>query len=203
MKRPFLIFEIAINHNKNYYFRTNDSISLDKNKNAIYRPINEQNRGQIKCLDNEKGERITNPKGVGDILADHLSNKVFKKSNANKTKEKIKKRIGEQNRKKEQNKIKRFRIDEKSVAEAIKEIKPTKSTDANGISNEFIIKTKNILTKFITDIGKLSFDSGIIPECLKRIVVVPIPKKSKANKPSNVRLGEHSKKNLTNCGKSP
>ena len=176
------MFDIRAEHSGDRFVR-----SLDKNKNAIYRPINEQNRGQIRCLDNEKGERITNPKGVGDILADHLSNKVFKKSDASKTREKIKKRTGGQNNRREKNKIKRFRIDEKLVAEAIKEIKPTKSTDANGISNEFIIKTKNIITKFITVIGKLSFNSGVIPECLKRIVVVPIPKKSKANKPSNVR----------------
>ena len=51
--------------------------SLDKNKNAIYRPVNEQDRGQIRCLDNEHGERITDPKGVGDILAEHLSKKVL------------------------------------------------------------------------------------------------------------------------------
>ena len=49
--------------------------------------------------------------------------------------------------------------------------------DANG----------NEITGLITSMGRLSFNSGIIPECLKRVIVVPIPKKSKANLPGKVR----------------
>ena len=92
-----------------------------------------------------------------------------------------------QNRRKEKGKIKLFRIDERLVEDAIKEIKSTKSMDANGISNEFILKTRGVITWIITSIGKLSFNSGIIPDCLKKVIVVPIPKKSKANLPSKVR----------------
>ena len=160
---------------------------LDKDKNAIYRPISEQSGGQIRCLDNEDGVTITEPKEVGNILANHMCNKVFKKSNAEEMKRKVRTKIRNQNRKREKGKIKIFRIDEKLVGEAIKEIKSTRSVDANGISNEFILKTKKAITWIITSIGKLSFNSGIIPDCLKKVIVVPIPKKSKANLPSKVR----------------
>ena len=160
---------------------------LDKDKNAIYRPINEQGGGQIRCLDNEDGVTVTDPKEVGNILGNYMCNKVFKKSNVDEMRGKVRTKVRGQNRKKEKGKVKIFRIDEKLVGEAIKEIKSTKSADANGISNEFILKTKRAITWIIASIGKLSFNSGIIPDCLKKVIVVPIPKKSKANLPSKVR----------------
>ena len=39
--------------------------NLDKDKNAIYKPIKDQNGGQIRCLDDENGMRINDPKGGG------------------------------------------------------------------------------------------------------------------------------------------
>ena len=68
------------------------------------------------------------------------SEKVFKKSNVKEIRTKVNNKIKTQNAKYEKRKIKMFRIDEKLVEEAIKEIKPTKSTDSGGISNEFILK---------------------------------------------------------------
>ena len=84
------------------------------------KPIKDQNGGQIRCLDDENGVRITDPKGVGNILAEHLSNKVFKKSNVPRTKGKVKAKIKKQNSRREKGKIKLFRIDEKLVEDAIK-----------------------------------------------------------------------------------
>ena len=160
---------------------------LDGDKLAIYRPIRDQTKDKIRSLDNEEGIRIEDPKGVGEILSEYLSEKVFKKSNITETRTKVENKVKKQNAKYEKGKIKMFRIDEKMVEEAIKEIKPTKSTDSGGISNEFILKTRRQLIPIITKIGKLSFNSGIIPECLKQVIVVPIPKKGKANKPNKVR----------------
>ena len=39
----------------------------------------------------------------------------------------------------------------------------------------------------ITKIGKLLLNSGIIPDCFKKIIVVPIPKKSRGNIQSKAR----------------
>ena len=79
--------------------------NLDKDKNAIYRPISEQSGGQIRCLDNEDGVTVTDPKEVGNILANHMCNKVFKKSNAEEMKRKVRTKIRNQNRKREKGKI--------------------------------------------------------------------------------------------------
>merc|ERR1711978_11135 len=54
---------------------------LDGDKLAIYRPIRDQTKDKIRSLDNEEGVRIEDPKGVGEILSEYLSEKVFKKSN--------------------------------------------------------------------------------------------------------------------------
>ena len=161
--------------------------TLDGDKLAIYRPIRDQTKDKIRSLDNEEGIRVEDPKGVGEILSEYMSEKVFKKSNVKEIRTKVNNKIKTQNAKYEKRKIKMFRIDEKLVEEAIKEIKPTKSTDSGGISNEFILKTRKYLIPIITKIGRLSFNSGIIPECLKQVIVVPIPKKTKANKPNKVR----------------
>ena len=96
--------------------------NLDKDKNVIYKPIKDQNGGQIRFLDDENGVRITDPKGVGNILAEHLSNRVFKKSDVPKTKSKVKAKIKNQNSKREKGKIKLFKIDVKLVEDAMKEI---------------------------------------------------------------------------------
>ena len=53
---------------------------LDRDKLAICRPINNQNKAKIRCLDDEEGNRVMDPKGVGEILSQHLSEKVFKRS---------------------------------------------------------------------------------------------------------------------------
>ena len=161
--------------------------TLDGDKLAIYRPLGNQEKSKIRSFDNENGERVEDPKEVSEILSKYLSSKVFKQASVDTTRKRVKDKIKQQNSKYQKGKIKLFRIDEKLVEEAIKEIKPTKSIDASGISNEFILKTRKQLIPIITKIGRMSFNSGIIPDCFKQVIVVPIPKKSKANKPSKVR----------------
>ena len=78
-------------------------------------------------------------------------------------------------------------MDKLRVRDAVKEIKVSKSRDANGISKEIIKNVQNTIIPSITKLEKLSIKMNKIPACQKVIHIIGIPKGSGSNKPDGIR----------------
>ena len=145
--------------------------NLEENPNAIYDPLGKQSRGKIECLYNDEGALITEPKAVSEILAEHLS-KVFTPKSPTKRGATAEKDVDDGDR------LGSFNADEEQVKKAIKEMKTSGSEDPNGFSKK-MVKNLPALVKPITNVVKKMIDNCHIPECLKTVHIIPIPKAGK------------------------
>ena len=70
-------------------------------------------------------------------------------------------------------------MNETQITEAIKQLKPSGSLDPNGLSKKMIKKLLPSIVTPLTRIARNSLKYKYIPQCLKNVHIVPIPKANK------------------------
>ena len=170
---------------------------LKRDRNAIYRPLKDQNKGNIEALKDEDDILQTSPSKVVEVHARALTKIIAKEPRKVFRFEEIEEGVNagrlvdpsgsvdhpQQN----EHHIKNLEMDELKVKEAIKEIKPSKSRDANGISKEIIKNIQGAIIPCIAKLGRLSLMKNKIPNCQKVVHIIGIPKGSGSDKPEGIR----------------
>ena len=178
---------------------------LKKDRNAVYRPLKNQNKGNIEALKDEDDILQTSPSKVVEVHARALTKIIAKEPKKIFRFEEIEKEMeGKELKSKEskegetpeqsatsENKNKRciqhLEMDELKVRDAIKEIKVSKSRDANGISKEIIKNIQSAIIPSIAKLGKLSIKMNKIPTCQKVVHIIGIPKGTGSDRPEGIR----------------
>ena len=186
---------------------------LKKDRNAVYRPLKNQNKGNIEALKDENDVLQTSPSKVVEVHARALTKIIAKEPKKIFRFEEIEKDMDDKSAALKQSKtfaneeagrlvdplgsidplqqneyyIQNLEIDELKVKDAIKEIKISKSRDANGISKEIIKNVQGAIIPCIAKLGKLSIMKNKIPKCQKVVHIIGIPKGTGSDKPEGIR----------------
>ena len=158
--------------------------NIKKDGKALHKPLSDKEKPQVGAI-KQGNKLVTDKKEIAEIIAKQVS-KTYVES-ANKTKE-AEREVTTGKTGSDDDIIESFETNEDEIRAAIKEMKNSGTKDPMGITTTIIKKLQTPLIPVITKLANMSFQQERVPNCVKEIDIVVIPKPGKDMRmPGNLR----------------